>query len=147
MEKNFIVMPSLYFIVNLRRSDRGLEITIQNGKVVTLSKFRESYEYFTKLLISAIERKYPVGLAISEDSEILEVERANNDFIGGIVLKDEETFIVQFQGHDGFFKLNRNHLGFDKIYTTLERSRIDSQRVWFIADRELKILDALITEA
>ena len=147
MEKIFIVMLNLCFIVNLQPSDQGIRITLQNEKVVTLSKSHESCEHYTKLIIRALERKNPVGLAISKDNEILSMERADNDFVEKIISKDEEIFIIQFQGHDGFFSLDRNQSSFDKIYTILERSRINSQRVWFIAQLpKLQILDVILFE-
>jgi sugar-specific transcriptional regulator TrmB len=147
MEKIFIVMLNLYFIINLQPSNQGIKITLQNEKVVTLSKSHESYEHFTELIIHALKRKHPVGLAISKDNKILSIERADNDFVEKIISKDEETFIIQFQGHDGFFSLDRNHPSFDKIYTILERSRINFQRVWFIAQLpKLQILDVILVE-
>ena len=103
-------MLNLCFIVNLQPSDQGIRITLQNEKVVTLSKSHESYEHYTKLILRALERKHPVGLAISKDNGILSIERADNDFVEKIISKDEETFIIQFQGHNGFFSLDRNHL-------------------------------------
>jgi hypothetical protein len=146
MEKTFMMVMSLYFVINLTSSDKGLVTTLQTGKVVTLSKSNESYEYYSKLLIHALERVHPVGLIISEDTIIFAVERADNDFIEKIVAKDEKTFVIQFQGHDGFFYLERNNTFFDRIYATLDRSRVGSQRVWFIADPVLRILDALLVE-
>jgi len=147
MEKIFIVMLNLYFIINFQPSNQGIKITLQNEKVVTLSKSHESYEHYTKLILRALERKHPVGLAISKDDKILAIEHADNDFVEKIISKDEETVIIQFQGHNGFFSLDRNHPGFDKIYTILERSRTNSQRVWFIAQLpKLKILDAVLFE-
>ena len=147
MEKILIVMVNLCLIINVQPSNQGIKITLQNEKVVTLSKSHESYEYFTKLIIHALERKHPVGLAISKDNKILAIERADNDFVEKIISKDEQTFIIHFQGHDGFFSLDRNHPNFDKIYTILERSRINSQRVWFIAQLpKLKILDVILVE-
>ncbi len=140
-------MVNLCLIINVQPSNQGIKITLQNEKVVTLSKSHESYEYFTKLIIHALERKHPVGLAISKDNEILLIERADNDFVEKIISKDEETVIIWFQGHDGFFSLDRNHPSFDRIYTTLERSRINSHRVWFIAQLpKLKILDVILIE-
>jgi hypothetical protein len=140
-------MLNLYFIINLQPLNQGIKVTLQNEKVVTLSKFHGSYDYFTKLINYALERKHPVGLAISKENEILSVARADNDFVESIILKDGETFIIHFQGHDGVFSLDRNHPNFDKIYTTLERSRMNSQRIWFIAQLpELEILDAVLFE-
>ena len=140
-------MLNLYFIINFQPSNQGIKITLQNEKVVTLSKSHESYEHYNKLIIRSLERKHPVGLAISKDNEILSIRHADNDFVMKIISKDEETFIIWFQGHDGFFSLDRNHPSFDRIYTTLERSRINSQRVWFIAQLpKLEILDAVLFE-
>ena len=147
MEKIFIVMLNLYFIINFQPSNQGIKITLQNEKVVTLSKSHESYEHFTKVIIHALGTKHPVGLAISENNEILLVRHVDNDFVERIISRDEEIFIIQFQGHDGFFSLNRNHPSFDRIYTTLERSRMNPQRVWFIAQLpKLEILDAVLFE-
>jgi hypothetical protein len=148
--KILMAMMNLSFIMKLQPTDQAIEITLQSQKIVTLAKSHESYEYFTKLLIGALESKrpeHPVGLAISEENHILAVERADNDFVVRIIPEDKETFDVWLQGHDGIFKLDRNHPSFDRIYTTLDTSRIDSQRIWFIADRELKILDVLLAEA
>jgi hypothetical protein len=145
-----MAMMNLFFIMKLQLADQAIEVTLQSQKVVTLAKSPRSYEYFTKLLIGALESKrprHPVGLAISEENEILAVERADNDFVVRIMPENEEIFNVWLRGHDGIFKLDRNHPGFDRIYTTLDTSRTDSQRIWFIADRELKISDVLLAEA
>ncbi len=140
-------MLNLYLIINVQPFSQGIRITLQNEKVLTLSKSHESYEHIRKLIIDALGRKHPVGLAISKDNEILSIRRADNDFVMKIIPKDEETFIIWFQGHDGFFSLDRNHPSFDRIYTTLERSRMNSQRVWFIAQLpKLQILDAILVE-
>jgi len=140
-------MLNLYFIINLQISNQGIKITLQDEKVVTLSKSHELYGHFSELIIRAFKTKHPIGLGISKDNKILSIERADNDFVEKIISKDAETFIIQFQGHDGFFSLDRNQPSFDRIYTILERSRINSQRVWFIALLpKLKILDVILVE-
>jgi len=143
-------MMKLCFIIKLQLTGQGIEITLQGERIVTLAKSHESYEYLTNLLISALESKgprRPIGLAISEENEIVAVEHADNDFVASVIPKDGETLKVWLRGHDGIFKLDRNHPSFDRIYTTLDNSRIDCQRIWFIVDGELKILDVLVAEA
>jgi len=145
-----MAMMKLYLIIELRPTDQAMEITLQSQKTVSLAKSHESYEYMAKLLINAVESKRPrcpVGLEISEENEILAARYADNDFVVRVVPENEETFKVWLRGHDGIFKLDRNHPSFDRIYTTIDTSGIDSRRIWFIADRELRILDVLLVEA
>jgi hypothetical protein len=147
MDKIFIVTPSLYFINNLQLFNKGIKITLHSRKVVTLLKFHESYENFTKLITLALERKHPIGLVVSKNNEVIAMQRADNDIVKNIFLRDEETFVIQFQGHDGFFYLERNHPDFDRIYAMLDKSKIDSQRVWFIAQLpQMKIFDVILEE-
>lgn len=142
-------MMKLYLIIELRLTDQAMEITLQSQKIVTLAKSRESYEYLTKLLIGTSESKrprHPVGLAISEEDEILAVEPPDNDLVVRTIAEDQETFNVWLQGNDGILKLDRNHPSFDIIYATLDTSRICSQRTWFIPNRDLKIADVVLVE-
>ncbi|MBP1708199.1 MAG: hypothetical protein H6Q39_1923, partial [Chloroflexi bacterium] len=99
---------------------------------------------FSQVIIKALKGNYPVGLAISEDNQVLAAERADNDFVRDIIPRGRETFEVWFQGHDGIFKLYRSHPRLDKIYTILDRSRIENKRVWFVSRRpRLEIVDAI----
>ncbi len=99
------------------------------------------------MISCALKEKLPVGIAISKDREILSIRHSDNDIVESIIPEGEKTFKVWFMGHDGIFSLDRSHPGFDKIYSTLERSRRDSERVWFIAElSRLRILDALTIE-
>ncbi len=50
-------------------------------------------------------------------------------------------------GHNGIFRLDFDHPRFDVLYTTLNKSKINSQRVWFLAQlSDLILLDVKINE-
>lgn len=107
------------------------------------------YQYLARLLIGAVESRRsqdPIGLGVSEESEILAVEPPDNDLVVRTIPEDQETFNVWLQGNGGILKLDRNDPSFDIIYATLDTSRIDSQRTWFVADRDLKIADVVLVE-
>ncbi len=145
--ENTYYQMKLFYVTGLQECSQGTEITLQSEKVITLLKSHKEYDYFSHVIIVALKGKYPVGLAISEDNKVLVAERADNDFVRAVVLKDKETFDVWFQGHDGRFNLNRNHPRFDKIHTILERSRIERKRVWFVSQRPwLEIVDVILAE-
>lgn len=140
----------LCFITNLQLIDQAIEVTLQSQKIVSLAKSHESYEYVTKLLTNAVESKRlrrPLGLAISEENEIIAAQYPDNDLVMRIIPENEETFRVWMRGHDGIFRLDRNHPDFDGIYAALDTSRVCSRRIWFIADRELRMLDVLLVGA
>jgi len=64
-----------------------------------------------------------------------------------IISKDEETFIIWFQGHDGFFSLDRNHPGFDRIlHYTREIENKFSTCLVYCSLPKLEILDAVLFE-
>lgn len=126
-------MMLLCWVTNVKSADHGMQITLQTGRIVTLSKSHESYDYFVKLINHGIMRKRPVGLLISKDNKILEVKRADQDIVRKIIVKNKETFSIYFLGHDGIFSLACNHPRFNEIYTILKKSNINSQPIWFIA--------------
>jgi len=54
---------------------------------------------------------------------------------------------VLFAGHDGVFRLKRDHPGFDRLRALLGEAVRENARVWFIAQkRDLALLDVLPTE-
>ena len=142
--ENIQYQMNLFYLATLQEYGQGTEITLQNGKVIVLLKSDKEYDHFSQVIIKALKGGYPVGLAISEDNKILAAERADNDFVRDIIPRGRETFEVWFQGHDGIFKLYRSHPRLDKIYTILDRSRIEHKRIWFVSQRPgLEIVDAI----
>src|SRR4030042_1879595 len=108
MGKILIIM-TLYWITNAEYNEHGMQITLKNGKIVTLSKSHKSCDYFKGLINNSLIRKHPIGLLIYEDNEILEVKRADQDMVEKIIEKNKETLAIYFSGHDGIFSLARNH--------------------------------------
>jgi hypothetical protein len=146
MGKQLIIMFSLYFISSVQFAGHEIIVTLENKNIVTLSKDHKLYDYYIKLINHALTRKHPIGLLISKDNKIIEVQRADNDVVDNVI-RDKNTVKILFMGHDGIFFLDYDHPHFDLLYARLNKSKADSQRVWFIAQLpDLKLLDLIMDE-
>ena len=146
MQRPSAAITNLYFINDIHSSAQNLKIQLQNGKVVTLSRLNKSYEGFVEKIIGASKSKFPIGLTISADNEIIDIRYADNDFVMEIASKNNNTFVIQFQGHDGYFFLHHGDPKFEEIFDVLKKAKIGSKRVWFIAQLpQLTILDVIPT--
>ncbi len=139
-------MFSLYFISNVQDAEHEIIITLEDKKIVALPKTHQSYEYYSKLINQAFSRKHPIGLLISNDHQITEVRPSDNDIVENII-RDKKLLKVYFMGHNGIFRLDFDHPCFDVLYMNLNKSKINSQRVWFLAQlSDLILLDVKIDE-
>ena len=137
-------MFSLYFISNVQDTEHEIILTLEDKKIVALPKTHQSYEYYSKLINRAFSRKHPIGLLISNDHQITAVRPADNDIVENII-RDKKILKVYFMGHNGIFRLDIDHPRFDVLYTNLNKSKINSQRVWFLAQlSDLILLDVKI---
>jgi hypothetical protein len=123
----------LCWVVSIKYTDLGIQITLRNGRIATLTKSHESFDYYVGLIDHSITGNRPIGLLITADNKILEVVRANHDVVVQVVTRRKEVLAIHFLGHDGIFFLAYNHPRFDEIHIILDKSYINSQPVWFIA--------------
>jgi len=132
----------LFWVMGIKRDDRGIQIALQNGRIATLASSHNSFNYFVGLIEHAMTGIRPTGLLITPDNEILDVGRADNDIVANVTSRKMDVLTIYFQGHDGIFYLPHNHPRFNEIYRILNESNISSQPVWFIAQLpHLNILD------
>jgi len=139
-------MFSLYFISNVQFAEHEIIVTLENKNIVTLSKTHKLYEYYIKLIDRALSRKHPIGILLSKDNKIIEVRQSDNDIVENII-RDKKAIKIYFMGHDGIFSLDFDHPHFKALYAKLNKSKTNSQRVWFIEQfPDLKILDVILDE-
>lgn len=118
----------------------GLEVTFHTKERAILRSTHGDYQYYEGLLQRSCDRQRPVGVSV-RDGEIQEVSWADQDVVMQLVERDRPRVDVWFMGHDGLFHFDRSDPHAQRIGDTLARSKKFRSRVWFVALRDLRIVD------
>ncbi len=103
-----------------------------------------NYAIHLRLARRSQERQHPVGVSFGEGQAITALIRADNDVPTLVREEDPDRVQVLFLGHDGVFRLKRDHPAFDRLRVLLGEALRQKARVWFIAQkRDLALLDVL----
>jgi len=125
----------------------GATITFNTGQKGRLYRNHKDYKFYLTLVQQGIERQHPIGVRINSAGEIVEIARADNDFIAFLAEENENTVKVWFQMHDGIAYLERQHPRFNDIERNLNRSLKEKKRIWFVWRLpRLTIEDVIIIE-
>ncbi len=146
MGELMLIALKLVVVLGIQKTASGSLITFQGGRGALVSTHRE-YSYSMKLAERSLERKQPVGIAISGD-EIVEVVRADADIVSRLTEDSERGQLkIWFQGHDGTFILRYQHPEFKRISLVLQASEHEKKQVWFVARKPLlEIQDAVFLQ-
>jgi hypothetical protein len=128
----------------IQEDGNGATIQFQQGGQGRLAFGDANYETYLRLTRRSQERQHPVGVRFGEGEIIAELIRADNDVPTQLCQEDTAGIRVSFQGHDGVFYLNADHLEFTRLRTTLDEAVRQKTQVWFIAQKPgLMLLDVL----
>jgi hypothetical protein len=140
-------MLNLLVVLDIKVTETESIILFTDGQKGKLKSSDEFYRYYMRLAEKSYKRQYPVAVTMVEPDQIIEMARADNDYIEKIIDHDSRQIMVFFQGHDGIFFLQKDHLEFSRVYGLLEQSMKDDSRVWFIANKpNLNIIDVMKVE-
>src|SRR5206468_3367023 len=90
------------------------------------------------------ERQHAIGVCLGEEHAITALMRADNDVPAQVLEEGPESVRVLFEGHDGIFRLRREHPEFARMLALLTEAAQRSARVWFIAQKpDLMLLDVI----
>jgi hypothetical protein len=103
-----------------------------------------NYAIHFRLARRSQERQHPVGVSFGEGQAISALIRADNDVPTLVTEEGTDRVQVLFAGHDGVFRLKRDHPGFGRLRALLDEALRLKARVWFIAQKpDLALLDVL----
>jgi hypothetical protein len=125
-------MLKLLFTKMIERSTDGATITFQTGQKGRLHRNHKDYQFYLKLIEQGMDRQHPIGVRINSAGEIVEMARADYDFVAHLSEGNENTVKVWFQMHDGIAYLERQHPRFNEIERELNRSLKEKKRIWFV---------------
>jgi len=146
MGEVILIALKLVVVLGIQKTASGSLITFQGGQGELLGS-RSDYTYCLKLAERSLERKQPVGIALS-GNEVVGVARAEADIVSRLVeQKDKDQLNIWFQGHDGTFALRYQHPEFRRISQALHTSMSEKKQLWFVAKKPLlEIQDAAFTQ-
>ncbi|MEN6321629.1 MAG: hypothetical protein ABFD82_23145 [Syntrophaceae bacterium] len=131
-EETHSMLLRLLFIKMIEESTDGATIMFQTGQKGTLYRNHKDYQFYLTLVDKSIERQHPIGVKINSAGEIVEVTRADYDFVAFLAEGNENTVKVWFHMHDGIAYLERQHPRFNDIERDLNRSLKEKKRIWFV---------------
>ena len=128
-----VLLLKLLIVQQIETSETSTTLHFQTGTSGVLSADNKHYGYYLTLAQRSQSRQHPVGVAIDESGDILEISRADSDLVAKLAPGEEGRIDIFFQGHDGKFHLAKNHPEFDHLSEMLKRSLNEEKRVWFAA--------------
>lgn len=146
-EETHSMFLRLLFTKMVEESTDGATITFQTGQKGRLYRSHKDYQFYLKLVKQGMDRQHPIGVRINSAGEIVEMARADYDFVAHLVEVNDNTVKVWFQMHDGIACLERQHPRFNDIERDLNRSLKEKKRIWFVWKlQRLTIEDVMIIE-
>jgi hypothetical protein len=141
MSELMLAALKLVVVLGIQKTDSGSMIAFQGGQA-GLQANQADYPYFLKLAQRSLERKHPVGVAIS-GNEIVEMVRADSDVVSQLIPDEVGGLLkIWFLGHDGTYIVRSGNAEFRRLAMMLRTSFDKKQQVWFVARKpSLEIQD------
>lgn len=137
----------LLVIQEIEEDATGATLHFQEGRQGRLAFGNGDYAIHLRLARRSQERRHPLGVGFGDGQTIASLTRADNDVPTKLWEEDQRGARALFQGHDGVFRLNRDHPEFYRIRALLAEAIEQKARVWFIAQKpELALLDVVPAE-
>lgn len=131
-------------VQDVQEDTGGATLHFQEGGDGRLTIRDGDYAAYLRLARRSQERHHPVGVSFGEGRSIAALTRADNDVPTELWEEDREGAHVLFQGHDGVFRLKRDHPEFNRIRTLLDEAIGQKARVWFVSQQsDLALLDVM----
>jgi hypothetical protein len=144
MTEALSTITRLLIVQDIQEDTSGATIKFQGGGEGRLSIRDGDYAACLRLARRSQDRQHPVGIIFGEGQTIAALARADSDVPAKLWEEDREGAHVLFQGHDGDFRLKRDHPEFNRIHTLLDEAIRQKARVWFISQQaDLALLDVV----
>src|SRR5271157_4060629 len=144
MTETLTTLARLLFVQEIQEDPSGAALGFHEGGHGRLALRDTNYATHLRLARRSQERQHPVGVSFGEGQAITALILADNDVPTLVREEDPDRVQVLFVGHDGVFRLKRDHPAFDRLRTLLGEALRQKARVWFIAQkRDLALLDVL----
>lgn len=137
-------MLRLLVVREIQPSNSDVTILFENGPRSFLSASLKNYGYYLELARKSLDRRCPVGAALTDSGTITEIARADNDVPTQLLVHDKERMAVWFQGHNGIFYLRLDHPEFQRLNDVLKRSISTKGRVWFVARKPGLVIEDVV---
>jgi hypothetical protein len=135
-------LTKLLIVQDIEEDAGGAALYLQDGGQGRLTARDAEYATYLRLARRSHERQHPVGVSFGQGQNIAMLRRADNDVPTKFWEEGREGAHVLFQGHDGLFRLKRDHPEFDRMRALLGEAIGQKGRVWFISQGpELVLLD------
>jgi len=136
----------LVVVQEVHEDATGAVVHFQQGGQGRLPLGDANYPIYLQLARRSQERQHPVGVAFGDGQIITELIRADNDVPGQLWEEEPGQARVLFLGHDGVFRVRREHPESVRLRAQLGEALRQHARVWFIAQKpDLALLDVLPT--
>jgi hypothetical protein len=144
MTEALTTLTRLLTIQGIREDEGGATLHFQEGGEGRLAARDEDYAGNLRLARRSQERQHPVGVSFGDGQTITALTRADNDVPTTLWEEDRDGAHVLFQGHDGMFRLKRDHPEFNRIRALLDAAIRQKARVWFLSQQaDLALLDVV----
>jgi hypothetical protein len=118
---------------SIQVNDSSIVIYYNQNQSYHIDSSIKNYGYASTLIQRSFQRQHPIAVSIGDSDEVIEVLRADNDFISGVGDTEENKNQVHFQGHDGRYYVDTHNANYESLLKKINQSIMDKQRVWFIA--------------
>jgi len=140
-------LTKLLVVMKIQDDQSGATLGFQQGGQGRLALSDVNYAAQLRLARRSQERQHPVGVSFGEGQAIIELIRADYDVPAQLLEEDADGARVLFQGHDGVFRIKRDHPESGRIRADLSEAICQKASVWFIAQKpDLALLDVLLAE-
>jgi hypothetical protein len=144
MTETLTILARLLIVQEIQEDPGGAALGFHEGRHGRLALGDTNYATHLRLARRSRDRQHPVGVGFGERETITAMSRADNDVPTMVREEDPDGLRVLFAGHDGVFRLRRDHPGFDRLHALLEDALRARARIWFIAHKaDLSLVDAL----
>jgi hypothetical protein len=145
MTETVTTLTKLLVVREIQEDASGAALCFHQGSYGRCTLLDTNYATYLRLARRSQERQHPVGVSFGGGQAITALIRADNDVPTHVWEEDADRVRVLFQGHDGVFRLNRDHPEFDRLRALLDQALRQNTRVWFIAQKpDLALLDVLL---
>jgi hypothetical protein len=146
MAEALTALTRLRVVRDIQEDETGATLHFQQGGPGRLGLGEANYASSLRLAQRSRERQHPVGACLGEGNALTELVRADNDVPTELRDEQPDHALVLFQGHDGVFRLRRDHPDAARLRALLGEAIRRKVRVWFIAQKpDLTLLDVMVS--
>jgi hypothetical protein len=135
-------LTKLLIVQDIQEDSGGATVRFRDGAHGRLAARDGDYATYLRLARRSHERQHPLGVSFGDGQTIAALMRADNDVPTKLWEENGASAHVLFQGHDGVFRLKRDHPHFARLSAVLADAIGRKTRVWFISQSpDLALMD------